>query len=69
MKTNINLLLLIFGSILVMEGLPYFLFPAKVKKFYEQIRNAEAGVLRAAGFMLMVVGLIIVYVVKSKVCP
>jgi uncharacterized protein YjeT (DUF2065 family) len=65
---NLNLLLLILGTILVIEGIPYFLFPAKIKKFYERLKIAENNVLRVAGFLMIVIGLIIVYMVKEKVC-
>lgn len=65
---NIFLLLLLFGSILVIEGLPYFLFPGTVKRFYDQIRQSEETVLRVAGFLMMALGLSIVYLVRSKVC-
>ncbi len=65
---NLNLLLLILGTIMVLEGIPYFLFPAKIKKFYERLKIAENNVLRAAGFMMIVIGLVIVYMVKEKVC-
>ena len=65
---NLNLLLLILGTIMVLEGIPYFLFPAKIKKFYERLKIAENNVLRAAGFLMIVIGLVIVYMVKEKVC-
>ncbi len=65
---NLNLLFLILGTIMVIEGIPYFLFPAKIKKFYERLKIAENNVLRAAGFLMIVIGLAIVYMVKEKVC-
>jgi uncharacterized protein YjeT (DUF2065 family) len=65
---KLNLLLLILGAIMVIEGIPYFLFPAKIKKFYQRLKVAENNVLRAAGFLMIVIGLIIVYMVKGKVC-
>jgi uncharacterized protein YjeT (DUF2065 family) len=64
---NINLLFLIFGAVLVLEGLPYFLFPEKLKEFYQQIEKADPGVLRTIGFMLLMLGLLIVYLTKGKV--
>jgi len=65
---NPNLLLLILGSILVIEGIPYFLLPTKIKKFYERLQIVENNMLRAAGFLMILIGLIIVYMVKGKVC-
>ena len=64
---NIYLLFLIFGAVLVLEGLPYFLFPEKLKDFYQQIEKADPNVLRTIGFMLLMVGLLIVYLTKGKV--
>jgi uncharacterized protein YjeT (DUF2065 family) len=65
---NLNLLLLILGAIMVIEGIPYFLFPAKIKNFYERLKVTENNVLRAVGFLMIVIGLLIVYLVKEKVC-
>lgn len=65
---SIYLLLLLMGSILVIEGLPYFLFPGAVKRFYDQIRTSENAILRVTGFIMMIMGLFIVYLVRSKIC-
>jgi uncharacterized protein YjeT (DUF2065 family) len=65
---NINILFLILGSIMVIEGLPYFLFPEKIKKFYKQIEISSAKILRLMGLIAIIIGLIIVYLVKSKIC-
>jgi len=64
---NIYLLLLIFGAVLVLEGLPYFLFPEKLKNFYKQIEKTDPNALRAIGFVTLMLGLLIVYFVRGKV--
>ena len=64
---NIYLLLLILGAVLVLEGLPYFLFPEKLKNFYKQIEKAEPNTLRAIGFVTLAIGLLIVYLARGKV--
>ena len=65
---NINLLLLILGSIMVIEGLPYFLFPERIKKFYKNIESTDIKALRFMGFIIISIGLIVVFLVKSKIC-
>ncbi|MCP4154992.1 MAG: DUF2065 domain-containing protein [bacterium] len=62
-----NLILIVLGLVLVIEGLPYFLFPGRVKRFYDQIRELEEGVLRTVGFVMIVIGLIIVYFLNRVV--
>ena len=66
MKTN--LLFLILGSIMVVEGLPYFLFPEKIKKFYKHIETSSTKTLRLMGLIAIIIGLILVYFLKSKIC-
>lgn len=67
MTMNIYLLLLILGAVLVLEGLPYFLFPDKLKSFYKQIEKTDPNTLRTIGFVTLVVGLLIVYIARGKV--
>jgi len=62
------LLWLIIGAVLVLEGLPYFLFPEGTKKFYEQIKGTDSKVLRTVGLVTITIGLLIVYMVKSEIC-
>ena len=50
-----------------MEGLPYFLFPEKLKNFYKQIEKTDPNALRAIGFVTLMLGLLIVYFVRGKV--
>lgn len=53
---------------MVIEGLPYFLFPDKTKKFYDQIRAADSKLLRVIGFSIIAFGLVIVYLVRGDIC-
>jgi len=53
---------------MVIEGLPYFLFPEKIKKFYKQIEISSAKILRLMGLIAIIIGLMIVCFVKSKIC-
>ncbi len=47
--------------VMIVEGLPYFAFPAKMKEMVQTIINLEDSNLRKFGFFLMLMGLLIVY--------
>ena len=49
------------GMVMIVEGLPYFAFPEKVKIWLRQVLELEPGVLRGIGFFLMATGLCLVY--------
>jgi uncharacterized protein YjeT (DUF2065 family) len=57
MKTLFCLL----GLVLIVEGLPYFAFPEKMKHWVEKILEMPNGHLRAVGFVAMGIGLLITY--------
>ena len=54
--------LCVIGMVLILEGIPYFAFPDKMKSMMEKIQEMEDGALRGVGVMAMVVGLILVYI-------
>lgn len=58
-----NILCLV-GMIMVVEGLPYFLFPGRVKEFLEAMTRQADKTLRIMGFGLMAAGLFLVWLVK-----
>jgi uncharacterized protein YjeT (DUF2065 family) len=47
--------------VMIIEGLPYFAFPAKMKEVVKTIINLDDANLRKFGFVLMLAGLCIVY--------
>ena len=51
----------LLGLVLIVEGLPYFAFPGKVKKWMSIIQEARDSHLRVVGFLAMALGLLIVY--------
>lgn len=53
--------LCVMGMVMIVEGLPYFAFPEKVKIWLRQVLELEPGVLRGIGFFLMATGLCLVY--------
>lgn len=59
-----KLFFLLIGLILVLEGLPYFAFPDKMKTWMKKVQEVSDTHLRIMGFVAMCIGLIIVYVFK-----
>ena len=51
----------VIGMVMIIEGLPYFVSPAKMKEVVKAIINLEDAHLRKFGFVLMLAGLCIVY--------
>jgi len=53
--------LCVMGMVLIVEGLPYFAFPDKMKEMVQTITSFDNTRLRRFGFILMLTGLFIVY--------
>lgn len=53
--------LCVAGMVMIIEGLPYFIFPAKMKVWLQKILVTPEGALRRLGLVLMAVGLLLVY--------
>jgi hypothetical protein len=47
--------------VMIIEGLPYFAFPEKMKIWIQKIMETPDGSLRRFGLVLMVLGLVLVY--------
>ena len=60
-----KLLLSLVGLLLVVEGIPYFAFPDKMKKWMKVIQEVPDLQLRIIGLVAMLIGLIIVYMFKE----
>jgi uncharacterized protein YjeT (DUF2065 family) len=58
---TMKLLLTVVGMVMIVEGLPYFAFPERIKVWLVRISEMEAAHLRAFGFTAMCVGMILVY--------
>ncbi|HDJ28680.1 MAG TPA: DUF2065 domain-containing protein [Proteobacteria bacterium] len=52
------------GLALIIEGLPYFLFPAGIKQVLASMQELPEHILRVFGLTIMLIGLAILYVVK-----
>jgi uncharacterized protein YjeT (DUF2065 family) len=59
-----KLLFCLLGLVLVVEGLPYFAFPDKMKDWMKKIEELPNPHLRVMGFVAMCVGLVMVYLFK-----
>ncbi|MCW7754615.1 DUF2065 domain-containing protein [Desulfobotulus sp. H1] len=53
--------LCVIGMVMIVEGIPYFAFPEKMKRMLAEMQKLPAARLRRFGFVLMMVGLALVY--------
>lgn len=53
--------LCVIGMVMIIEGLPYFAFPEKMKIWVQKISEIPESGLRRFGFVLMLLGLGLVY--------
>ena len=53
--------LCVLGMVFVIEGLPYFAFPEKIKAYLLKIQDIPDSTLRILGLLAMITGLIFVY--------
>lgn len=53
--------LCVIGMVMIVEGVPYFVFPDKMKLMVQKMIEMPDRVLRRFGLVLMLLGLLIVY--------
>jgi uncharacterized protein len=53
--------LCVLGMVLIIEGLPYFAFPDKIKAFLLKLHDIPESTLRMLGLCAMIAGLMLVY--------
>lgn len=53
--------LCVLGMVMIIEGLPYFAVPEKMKTWVKKIIELPDSILRKFGFVLMLFGLLLVY--------
>ncbi len=56
-----KLFLCSLGMVMIVEGLPHFAFPEKMKIYMRQLSELPEAALRKLGFVLMLAGLGVVY--------
>jgi Uncharacterized protein conserved in bacteria len=54
-------LLCVIGLVLIIEGLPYFAFPEKIKAYLMRLSEIPDRALRIMGLSAIVTGLVLVY--------
>jgi hypothetical protein len=60
-----DFLLCVLGVVFVLEGLPYFAFPEKVKLYLLKLQEMPDSTLRLLGLTAIITGLILVYFGRS----
>ncbi len=57
--------LCVIGMVMIVEGLPYFALPDKMKQVIKMVLEMPEGALRRFGLVLMFAGLALVYIGRS----
>lgn len=57
--------LCVLGMVLIIEGMPYFAFPDKIKAYFMKIQEIPDSTLRIIGFASMAAGLLLIYFGRS----
>ena len=57
--------LCVIGMVMVVEGLPYFAFPEKMKFVIQKVIEMPDKALQKFGFMLILIGICLVYLGKN----
>lgn len=57
--------LCVLGMVLIVEGLPYFAIPEKMKIWVEKVLEAPDAHLRVMGLVMMLAGLFLVYLGRA----
>lgn len=55
----------VIGMVMIVEGLPYFASPSKMKEWIGKLIEMPDATLRVMGFVLMMVGLVLVYLGRA----
>jgi len=53
--------LCVLGMVFIIEGIPYFAFPDKVKSYIMKLQQMPDSVLRVLGLSAIITGLILIY--------
>ncbi|MBL7175073.1 MAG: DUF2065 domain-containing protein [Desulfobacteraceae bacterium] len=59
-----KLLFCLIGLVFIIEGLPYFAFPDKMKKWMKMVLEVPDSHLRALGLVAMCIGLVLAYLFR-----
>ncbi len=56
--------LCVIGMVMIIEGIPYFAMPQKMKTWVVKVLEMPDNMLQRFGFVLMLVGLVLVFLGK-----
>jgi len=59
--------LTVLGMVLIVEGLPYFTFPEKMKSIMGKVPQMPTHWLRAFGIIAICIGLLLIYLTKHYI--
>ena len=62
-----NLVLVALGLMMVFEGIPLFCFPNQLKELARKLPELENATMRSIGFVVMLLGLVVVYMGTSTI--
>ncbi len=65
---KIELALLLIGAVLIIEGLPYFLFPEKIRFYLRKLAAMDDRSLRIVGTTMIIIGFSLVLLFKDRIC-
>jgi len=51
----------VVGMVMIVEGLPYFAFPERIKRWLVRVSEMPATHLRGFGFVAMCIGMVLIY--------
>jgi uncharacterized protein YjeT (DUF2065 family) len=57
----VDYFLCVLGMVFIIEGLPYFIFPEKLKTYLTKITTMPESTLRFLGISAITIGLILLY--------
>jgi uncharacterized protein YjeT (DUF2065 family) len=60
----VDYFLCVAGLVLIIEGLPYFIFPEKMKQVLLKIPLVPASSLRAFGITAIMLGILLVFIAR-----
>ncbi len=55
----------VLGMVMIVEGLPYFAFPEKMRLWIQKMLELPDNALRKFGFVLMFIGLLLIYMGRN----
>ena len=61
-----KLLVTLIGLVLILEGMPYVVFPEGMQKWMRQLSEMNPGSLRVTGLVAMAIGLLLCYITQRS---